>query len=328
LAEVKFGTKTGCNDFFLLKDVTKNATTLQLDAAVNNFEGLQTMHEVKEKGLRLVENGWNELWLLEQQFLQPMLTSSKEVKTYDVQPASLPHCVLLVRETKQKLRTEFPYVFRYIQHAEKKNVHTASSLASRNTWYSLGNLVLPDMSFNYIINDYGRTFRLQAFSNNNFHNIYVKNKKARIIWLYLNSTIAFLIQQLIMRSNLGDGAGKIETYELADFPVIDVDLESLEVDPGVTQSYHIELGGSSDDLRNIDPTRLRLDDSILKAIGYETAKEREQMLRELYQATFHLIDARLKKAQSLKKVKTQRKKVESNVLTQEKSPPQPAGMIE
>lgn len=172
----------------------------------------------------------------------------------------------------------------------------------------------PTLSFSYIINDSGKTFSVNAYSNNNFHNIYPENKP-KTIWLYVNSTFSWLTQQLIMRSNLGDGAGKIETYDLAALPVPNIDLEDLEIDLGETRSYKDELG-TLESLNTVNPERVKLDNAILEAIGYKDKKEREEALLNLYKETFYLINSRLKKAQSLKSIKVQRSKVAFSVYVE------------
>jgi len=315
IANVAFGIKTGCNDFFIVKDITSSFKDSHLQVAMNNIEQFYTIKQLKQENLRLVENGFNELWLIESQFLKPMLTSPKDVDTYSVKLLELRYNVLLVHMGKKELKKEFPYVFKYIAYAEKQSIHLGSTLKSRKIWYDLGIKKLPDMSFNYIVNEFGRTFFVKAFSNNNFHNIYAK-AKAKSIWLYMNSTISWLIQQLIMRSNLGDGAGKIETYELADFPVISVDLENIKIDLGKTKNYKEEFG-NLENLKTVNPERVKLDSAILEAIGYKNKKEREEVLLELYKATYQLINARLQKAQSMKGVKAQRNKVEFSVYVEQ-----------
>lgn len=316
VAEVKFGIKTGCNEFFIVRDITNTAKELHFESAVNNIEGLRTRTELKLEKLRLIENGLNEMWLIEEQFLQPMLTSPKDVSVYDILISNLPFNILLVNLSKKELKMQFPYLFRYIQYAEKQNIHQRSSLASRSLWYNVGEKKIPDMSFNYIINEYGRTFKVKAFSNNNFHNIYIKDKNAKSLWLYMNSTISYLIQQLVMRNNLGDGAGKIETYDLAAFPVPSINLEKLKVDLGKTKNYKEEFGSLAN-LKTVNPERLKLDSAILEAIGYKQKKERDEVLLELYRSTFQLIHARLQKAQSQKGVKAQRNKVEFSVYVEQ-----------
>ena len=308
------GYMTGCNDFFIVKDITDKSNNANLQVAVNNNE-FKTIKQVIHEKLRLVENGFNELWLIESQLLKPILTSPKDVKNYSAEITGLPCSLFYADADKKDLKAYFPYAYKYVIAAEKKHLNNASSLAARKKWYFVGKKDIPQMSFNYVINEFGRTFLVHSYSNNNFHNIY-SAKKAKSIWLYMNSSISWLLQQLIMRSNLGDGAGKIETYELADFPIIPVDLEDSKIDLGETKNYKEELG-SLESLKTVNPERLKLDSTILEAIGYKNKKEREEVLLELYKATYQLIDARLQKAQSLKGVKNQRNKIAFSVYVEQ-----------
>uniref|UniRef100_UPI002601A87B HsdM family class I SAM-dependent methyltransferase n=1 Tax=uncultured Flavobacterium sp. TaxID=165435 RepID=UPI002601A87B len=311
VAEVKYGIKTGNNDFFILKDVTENLKDSQLQAIVNIDEDINSIKQVKQFKLRIVENGFNELWLIESQFLKPILTSPKDVTSYVVKSNSVKYCLLVVDDEKKILRKDYPYVFKYIIYAERKDIHLGSTLASRKLWYDAGEKRLPDLSFSYMINDFGKTYSGKVFTNDNFQNIYVK-KNANSVFLYLNSTISWLQQQLIIRTNFGDGVGKIQSYELADLEIIPVNLDNISVDLGETKNYKEELG-SLESLKTVNPERVKLDSAILEAIGYKQKKEREEVLLELYRSTYQLIDARLKKAQSMKGVKAQRNKVEFSV---------------
>lgn len=314
IADVKFGIKTGCNDFFIVKEI-KNAKDEMLQAAVNNIDKFKTINQVYNAGLCLVVNGFNELWLIENKFLFPMITSPKDLKVYHALPDKLPYSIFITEKEKKVLKANYPYSFSYIQNAEKKHINQASSLAARNKWYFVGAKKIPPLSFNYIINDSGKTFLVNAYSNNNFHNIYSETK-SKTIWLFMNSTLSWLTQQLIMRANLGDGAGKIETYDLAAFPTPNIDLEHLEINLSETKNYKDELG-TLENLKTVNLERIKLDSAILEAIGYKEEKERDNILLELYRATFQLINARLQKAQSLKGVKAQRNKVELSVYVEQ-----------
>ena len=119
-----------------------------------------------------------------------------------------------------------------------------------------------------------------------------------------------------MRSNLGDGAGKIEAYELANFPVIDINLEDLEIELGVIKNLKEEFG-TLEKLEAVSLERRQLDSAILEALGYRIKKERDEALWNLYKATFQIIQARFTKAQSLKSVKTQRNKVSFKVYLEQ-----------
>ncbi|MDQ2719426.1 MAG: N-6 DNA methylase [Bacteroidota bacterium] len=314
-AVVKYGIKTGCNDFFILKDITDKANDGFLQAVINNRNDFQTIKQITKENLRLVENGYNELWLIENQFLFPMLTSPKDVRTYSVKPSSLHYKFLTTEKEKKVLRNNFPYLFEYIKYGEKKNIHHGSTLANRKVWYDAGEKQLPDMSFSYMINDFGKTYFANVFAVDNFQNLFIKEKK-KSIFLFLNSTISWLIQNLIIRTNFGDGVGKIQSYEFGDMLIASIDLEHLEVDLGETKNYKEELG-ALDSLKTVNPERVKLDSAILEAIGYKNKLECEEILLELYKATYKLIDARLLKAQSLKGVKAQRNKVEYSVYVEQ-----------
>ena len=85
---------------------------------------------------------------------------------------------------------------------------------------------------------------------------------------------------------------------------------------GETKNFKEELG-TLESLKTVNPERIKLDNAILEAIGYKNKKEREVVLFNLYKETYHLINARLQKAQSLKGVKSQRNKVEFSVYVEQ-----------
>ena len=311
VAIVKRGITTGCNDFFLVRDITDDIEDSHVKTAMNRREFISTQSEIKRQGLRLVENGFKEYWLIEKRFLEPILTSPKDLNKYSASPSEVRNFVLLVEGNKSELHKSAPFVFEYISNAERNNIHSSSTLKSRKIWYSIGERKLPDLSFSYMINDFGKTYKGEVLTNDNFQNIFVKNKK-KTLFLFMNSTIFWLFQQIAIRTNFGDGVAKIQSYELSDMVVPDIDLESLELDLGSTKNFKDELGDLQN-LTSVNPERVKLDTAILKAIGYSTKTEREEVLLDLYRATYQMIDARLQKAQSQKSVKSQRNKVELKV---------------
>lgn len=304
VADVKFGIKTGCIDFFILEDITEYMKDIQLATVVNNVENFGSIKNIIANNLRIAKNGYNELWLIEKEFLKPLLASPKDVNKYNLSKKEIKNRLLLVNKKPKDLRGT--YAWGYILYGKKKQIHLRPTCASRENWYDVGAKEKPDMSFNYMINDFGKTYLGLFFATNNFCNIYTK-KNPKTIWYYLNSTVSWLIQQLTIRSNMGDGVGEIQTYELAAFPFPDINLENLNIKPGETKNYKEELG-SLENIHTVNPERLKLDSAILEAIGYKNKKEREIILLELYRATYKLIDSRLQKAQSLKGVKVQRNK--------------------
>ncbi len=315
IAKIKRGFTTGCNDFFIVKDITDEIKDEEIKVVVHNDGKFHTIKQLNQNKLRVVKNGFNELWLIESQFLFPILTSPKDVNKYNIIPSGLNHRLISSEGDKRALKSNFPYLYEYIMWAERKHLHQGTTLATRNIWYNQGVREVPDMSFSYMVNDFGKTYLGKVFSNDNFQNIYAK-KNTKSIFLFLNSTIAWLFQQLIIRTNFGDGVGKIQSYELENFPIPKIDLSGLKVDLGETKNYKDELG-TLESLKTVNPERVKLDSAILEAIGYKGKKEREEVLLELYRSTYQLINARLLKAQSMKGVKAQRSIVEFSVYVEQ-----------
>ena len=315
LAIIKYGIKTGNNDYFITKDLSQTAEDKLLNLIINNPNKFQTVNQILEENLLLIKNGFNELWLIEACFLFPILASSKNVNTYSLDPLQLQYKILTSDKEKKDLKSHYPYLYEYIKYGEKMNIHKGSTVASRKIWYNVNEKLPPDMSFNYMINDFGKTYLGKVFAIDNFQSLYVdKNKKS--VFLYLNSTISWFLQQLIIRTNFGDGVGKIQSYEFGDMLVAAVDLEDLDINLGKTLNFKEELG-SLESLITVNPERLKLDSAILKAIGYNVETERNETLLKLYKETYKLIQTRLLKAQSLKGIKANRNKVEFSVYVEQ-----------
>ncbi|MFN8310851.1 MAG: N-6 DNA methylase [Chitinophagales bacterium] len=313
--DVSFGIKTGCNEFFILKDQSDSATPELLAATLNNVGDIFSL---KKMGLRLMLNGLNELWLLEEAVLQPILVSPKAANTYSINSGTLKTffiCLPKDEIAEDVVRKKYPFLFQYIKHGMQKEIHLRSTCSARTPWFHIGHRKIPQLSFNHIINDVGKTIQGEFYSSNNFYNIYTSGN-TKSIFLYLNSTLFWLNQQLIMKTNLGDGAGRIETFHLAQSLIADIDLTDEPIELLETKNYREELGDGTS-LNAVNPVRLHLDDVILEKLGYKDRNEREQILLDMYSATFQLIDSRIKKSQSLKSVKTLRGKVELKVYLEE-----------
>ena len=313
--DVKRGYTTGCNEFFLVEDITDKLSAPQFETVINNTNNFFKVKSLKRENLRVIKNEFNELWLIEQEFLKPILTSPKDVNKYHPTSKNIKFHLLLFNKEEKELRKT--HAWAYIVNGKKKQFHNRETLASRLNWYDVKERDIPTLSFSYMINDFGKTFYGNFYANDNFQTVYVTEKKdEKNIWLFLNSTISWFFQQLVIRTNFGDGVGKIQTYDFADFPIANIDLSDLIIDLGETNNFKQELG-TLENLKTVNPERVKLDSAILEAIGYKNKKEREEVLLELYKATHQLIDARLKKAQSLKGVKAQRNKVEFNIYVEQ-----------
>jgi hypothetical protein len=283
LANVKFGIKTGANEFFYLTED---------DIQAKGIEKEFCMHK-DEKG------NWVPNYVIK---------SPRECKSVFVKPRDLKYRILMIHKDKRGLKGK--NVLKYIQQGERKGFHLRPTCASREKWYDLGHQRTPDGIWFKAFND--RFFApgniKQSFSSDRFYAIYLKNKAIKNkLFLYLNSTLPILIVELFGRVNLGEGALDNMTYEAASMFVLDVREESIgdgrlfkKFLQRPMENIFKELGATSTDevsLNKVKPDRRELDKIIMGDILGLT--EKEQL--EVYGAVVDLVKSRIDKAKSVKK---------------------------
>lgn len=196
VAKVKFGIKTGANDFFYL------------------------------------DKGAQKKWDIEKEFLKPILKSPKDSKTIFIENNNLKHKVFMCNKSKKELSKT--NALKYIEWGEKANVEikqgadegkiikgfrNISSVKNRISWYSLssnfGAKIFIQMSFNdsfpfyYSPNEMLADARLYEIKSNKFDD--------ETLCLSLNSTLSVLFMELFGRANLGEGALDFKVYEAKKF---------------------------------------------------------------------------------------------------------------
>ena len=324
LADVKFGIKTGCNEFFILKDITNELKPENLKVIVNNTEGLTSIKEIKREGLSVVENGYNEYWLIENKFIKPCIKSPKDADSLSTDNISKLSVLLYLNEELKEIKNH-QYIYSYIKSGIRKGINQRPTTASRNLWWNLVKETTPDLMWTEMYFD--RYFVLENSSKyldiDKFYSIYLNDKK--LINYYaatLNSTFYQLYREFISFSSLGDGVTKTPVYEVKLIPVIKDVILLKEVNAfwdkyrsKKTLSLFDLIDCESADeitLDKVDKDRVKLDKLFLKIIGYNE-KESDIVLLKLYKALFSTVQARINKAASLKGVKTKRNKVEFSV---------------
>lgn len=99
VADVRFGIKTGCNEFFYL---TKQQA---------------------------------EKWGIEEEFLKPVIKSPRESKGVVINPDELQFQIFICNKTKKELKGT--NALKYIEWGEKENYHKRSTLQGRKPWWCL-----------------------------------------------------------------------------------------------------------------------------------------------------------------------------------------------
>ncbi len=323
IAEVRFGIKTGANDFFYVEDLTDKITELEFNR-IANLKNTKTIDEIKEKNLRVVKpskykSGDKDykLFLIEDEFLKPVIKSPRELKTIIVNEKDLKYKVLMCSKTKDELKGK--YVLDYIIWGENEKIeikqgkdkgkkivgfNNISTIKVRKIWWNLGNRKISEFVVPSKVGErFGIWVNERFLTDKILYDCYYFDIKTKIsIRISLNSTITRFFVEMFSRQLTGAQA-------ISDIDVI-IYKKTLIINPKLivtadsfsnkfVYSIFTELGFDAQiPVRKQEPNplpdRKELDDIIFDAIGL-TEEER----KEVYWATAELVQNRLKKAKSV-----------------------------
>jgi len=196
IAKVRFGIKTGANEFFYL-DTDKARQ-----------------------------------WKIEEEFLHPVIKSPRECKSILIDPSVLKSRLFLCHKTKEELKGTS--ALEYIKWGESQAFHKRPSCASRPRWWDLGVRRSPYLGFNYLIDSTAKTLYAPDGCNfsDNFQEVDISAPSVLPLCASLNSTVFQLMVNVAGRSNFGDGLLKIQTYEVNDLLCLDptaIDFQNGEI---------------------------------------------------------------------------------------------------
>ncbi|MEA2040622.1 MAG: Eco57I restriction-modification methylase domain-containing protein [Thermodesulfobacteriota bacterium] len=180
IAEVRFGIKTGCNEFFYFND-----------------------EKIKE-------------WGIEDEFLVPVIKSPRESRTIIIDPDVLPNKLFMCHNTKKEIKDT--NALEYIKWGESQGFHKRPSTRSRPRWWDLGERGFGHFLWFKAFNDRFLVVENRAGlpSSDRFYTISLKKNYLGIIdqvAVALNSSLSHLLTELNGRVNLGEGALDNMTYE-------------------------------------------------------------------------------------------------------------------
>jgi len=155
IADVRFGVKSGCDAFFMPRDITRWALeTFRTNADFKQRFGLDRA-SIEAGAIKIVRAGDRSEHPIEAEYLQPEVHSLMTIDQPVVRAADLDRVVLLVGEPLAALKGT--WVGRYLRFGEthafesRKSksvpVPKRSTVAARNPWYDLTKLVKPGFAF-------------------------------------------------------------------------------------------------------------------------------------------------------------------------------------
>ncbi len=158
IADIRFGVKTGCDKFFMPKDITVGMLATYKGARTfREHCGGAPREDVESGKLRIIEAGDGSVHPVEARYLAPEVHSLMKVHRPVIRAADLDRVVLLVCEPMDKLKEKSHWVWRYLRYgmtadfasakSEGKPVHERSTCEARDPWYDLTGLVRPGIAF-------------------------------------------------------------------------------------------------------------------------------------------------------------------------------------
>jgi len=182
IAEVRFGIKTGANEFFYLDD-----------------------EKIAE-------------WGIEKEFLRPVIKSPRECKSILINPDDLKFKIFMCHKNKKDLKGT--RALEYIKWGEKKRFHDRPSCRGRRKWWDLGDRRYSPLICPSSVSELFRVFsNRNVLADKRLYEIYPEGNPD-LIQASLNSTLSTLFLELGSRTGLGEGLLDMTVYEVADCPVI------------------------------------------------------------------------------------------------------------
>ena len=200
VAEVRFGIKTGANDFFYLNP-----------------------EKIRE-------------WEIEGEFLKPVIKSPRECKSIQIDPTQLKFKLFMCGKDKADLGGTA--ALEYINWGESQRFDQRPSCRSRARWWDLGVRQIPSLAFNYLISSTARTlYALDGcYTSDNFQEIHTDSDLKLRLCVALNSSLFQLMVNMAGRSNFGGGLLKLQTYEVSELLCLDPKTISFEAEAIFTSS--------------------------------------------------------------------------------------------
>ncbi|MGA3094387.1 MAG: hypothetical protein ABSD79_03260 [Dehalococcoidales bacterium] len=303
-AEVKFGIKTGANDFFFVTDITDSVSETEL-----RQYGISPS---KKRQLRLVEAGDGGRYVIEAEYLKPLVKSTRDIKSLTIDESITKLRVLIVSDEKKALVGK--NVLKYIRAGETQSFGVGPragvpakkpTCASRNPWYALDQSNKGKFLWFALITDTHAVPHNPGdiLSDKRFYNVNPKDVgQEELIFGLLNSSFTFLCAEFWGRQFAGRGIDSIDitVYEVAQLPFLDPEAVPKDVATKIVNAIRkIADRPILPVLEEVNqPDRRALDDAVLEAIGFEDPEERGKVLSELYDAVCKRVESRFERARS------------------------------
>ena len=136
IAEVRYGLKSGCDDFFFLQDVTDMRLA---ELGENRFRDTYGITRAQTAKVRVCKSGDGSIHLIEAEYLEPEVHSLLEIDELRIDPKKLEKKALVIRGSRSSIRGTL--AMKYVQWGESQGFHLRSTCSSRESsgkkWFTI-----------------------------------------------------------------------------------------------------------------------------------------------------------------------------------------------
>lgn len=301
IAEVRFGIKTGINDFFYLEII----------------EGKD-----KAKGCVYCRNarGWE--GFIEEKYLRTIIKSPKESESITIDPSKLKFKIFLCNESKTNLKKmSDKCALKYIEWGEKQRTKEnvpwpeVPSVQGRKYWWGIEHKEYPQLVYPCGIDNVFKVFdnSIKILNDKRLYELYTFNNE--YTKYFVTSTLFSFFIESEARVSLGDGLLDLTVYEVEESLVPKTDLFKKKDDESLFKIYE-KLS-----LRKLQPIfqevkqkdRIVLDTKILEALRLDA----EMYLPKIYDGLCEMVKERLELPKMRKKKQKEEGKFADNKVKED-----------
>ena len=325
LVEIRRGITTGCDAFFMPKDVTDTVLAQYKDEKEFRKAVGIPRGQVVAGTVRIVQDGAGTYHAIEPEFLRPEVHSLMQIDRPVVRKQGLDRVVVLVKSPLSAIKGTHAY--KYIKHGEEATyastkskavpVPQRSTCAAREPWYDLTKLVDPGFAFWPKSQQYRHIIPgnpNKIVCNCNLYDLgaaELTKKEQAILVAILNSTLVGLFKTFYGRYAGTEGNLKTEVIDVNLIEVPDPRAAPENVVKRLAEAFKTmckrDVGGMVEDSLKtchtyeralklasgaiILPHELKqqdrrdLDDAVFELLGVTDATERAGLIARLYEET-------------------------------------------
>lgn len=300
-------------------------TFTEIKPKIKNLGKYKTLEQIKRDGLRIVKNSkTGAYWLIEKEFLKPVIKSPRECKSIIVNPKDLKFNVLMVHKDRKELKSS--KVLKYIKWGENRGFNKRPTCSSRNIWWNLSEINSPILSKRFIDTNFNLFINPQnTFIGDTFFCITPdKKENSKLLGIILNSSLYAFFIEIYGRAMMGEGVLLIYGPEISPLPSIEFSKIAKSCREKIkkvfdklsnrsTGTIFQELGAKNSkdvSLDKVKPDRRELDKIVMGEILGLTDKEQ----LEVYRAVIDLVKSRIDKAKSFGKKKKTKTGIDIDAL--------------